>query len=125
MIAGVGVDMIEIDRIEQALARHGDRFLRRMFTPVEQAYCQSGGEQRARRLAARFAAKEAALKALGLGLRQVRWTDVEVVRDDGGAPSLNLHGRLAEIARERGVSRMHLSLSHSRDYAIAQVVAER
>lgn len=125
MIVGVGVDIIEIERIEQAITRHGDRFLRRMFTPAEQAYCQSGGEQRARRLAARFAAKEAALKALGLGLREVRWTDVEVVRAESGAPSLHLHGRLAEIARERGVTRLHLSISHSRDYAIAQVVAEQ
>ena len=123
MIAGIGVDIIEVARIAQALDRHADRFLHRMFTPQEIEYCLRGESHRTRRLAARFAAKEAALKALGLGLRSVRWTDVEVVRGELGQPSLRLHGRLAEVARELGVSQFHLSLSHCKDYAMAQVVA--
>jgi len=125
MILGTGVDLIEIERIEQALQRHGDRFLRRLFTPAEIAYATSSEVHATRRLAARFAAKEATLKAFGSGLRNVKWTDMEVQRDTLGKPTLRLSGRLAEIAAERGVTALHLSLSHSKDYAIAQVVAER
>lgn len=117
--------MIEVERIARALERQPERFLRRVFTPGEIADCQSGNENRNRRLAARFAAKEAALKALGIGLRHVKWTDVAVVKDPLGKPSLQLSGRLAEIAAEQGVTTFHLSLSHSKEYAIAQVVAVR
>ncbi len=125
MILGTGVDLIEIERIDQALRRHGERFLRRVFTPGEIAYCGTSEAHRARRLAARFAAKEAVLKAFGMGLRDVKWTDMEVLRDALGKPTLRLSGRLAEIAAEQGLTALHLSLSHSKDYAIAQVVAER
>ncbi|MFZ5818138.1 MAG: holo-ACP synthase [Bacillota bacterium] len=125
MIAGTGVDIIEVERIDQALRRHGDRFLRRVFTPGEIAYCEASDSHRCRRLAARYAAKEAALKAFGLGLREVKWTDIEVIRDDLGRPALRLAGRLAEIAAQQGIARLHLSLSHCKEYAIAQVVAER
>ncbi|MFZ5825172.1 MAG: holo-ACP synthase [Bacillota bacterium] len=125
MILGTGIDIIEVERIEQALSRHGDRLLARLFTPGEIAYSESSKTHRTRRLAARFAAKEATLKAFGLGLRDVKWTDIEVVRDDLGKPALRLTGRLAEIAAERGVAELHLSLSHCKEYAIAQVVAER
>lgn len=125
MILGTGVDLVDVERIAQAVARHGDRFLQRVFTPGEIAYCDSSAAHRASRLAARFAAKEAALKALGIGLREVKWTDMEVTRDEQGKPSLRLSGRLAEIAAHRGVTRLHLSLSHTKQYAIAQVVAEQ
>lgn len=125
MIIGTGIDIIEVERIEQALRRHPQRFLHRVFTPGEIAYCESSESHRSRRLAARFAAKEAALKAFGLGLRDVKWTDIEVTRDALGKPALQLSGRLKEIADARGVARLHLSLSHSKDYAIAQVVAEQ
>lgn len=125
MIVGVGVDIIEVHRIEDALSRHGERFLQRMFTPGEIEYCVTSREQSARRLAARFAAKEAALKALGTGLREVRWTDCEVVKNPLGRPELQLHGRLAEVARDQGVTAFHLSLSHCKEYALAQVVAVR
>ncbi|HYG60838.1 MAG TPA: holo-ACP synthase, partial [Symbiobacteriaceae bacterium] len=81
MIAGIGVDIVEVARISEALERHGDRFLRRVFTPGEIAECWPSEPQRVRRLAARFAAKEAALKAMGIGLRGVQWIDVEVVKD--------------------------------------------
>lgn len=125
MIIGIGVDIIEVERIEEALRRRPDRFVVRLFTPGEIAYCETSESHRSRRLAARFAAKEATLKAFGLGLRDVKWTDMEVVHDALGKPSLRLTGRLAEVAAERGVARLHLSLSHCKEYAIAQVVAEQ
>lgn len=125
MIAGIGVDIIEVERIAQALQRHADRFLHRVFTEGEIAECWPGEEHRFRRLAARFAAKEAALKALGLGLRGVKWTDVEVAKDSLGKPMLRLSGRLAEFAAGQGISELHVSLSHCKEYAVAQVVAVR
>lgn len=125
MIAGIGVDIIEVDRIARALERHGERFAVRLFAPGEMAECWPSEQQRCRRLAARFAAKEAALKALGIGLRGVSWLEIEVVKDDLGKPSLRLTGRLAEIAATQGITAMHLSLSHCKEYAMAQVVAER
>lgn len=125
MITGIGVDIIEVERIARALERHPERFLRRVFTPGEIADCQSGTENQHRRLAARFAAKEAALKAIGTGLRNVKWTDVSVVKDPLGKPSLQLGGRLAEIAQAQGITTFHLSLSHCKEYAMAQVVAVR
>lgn len=125
MIAGIGVDIIEVERIEQALSRHADHFLERVFTPGEIRDCWPSEQQRCRRLAARFAAKEAALKALGIGLRGVTWQDIEVVKDELGKPSLRLTGRLAEIAAAQGIAAMHLTLSHCKEYAMAQVVAER
>jgi len=124
VILGIGVDIVEVERIEQALYRRPERFLRRVFTEAEVADCWPGEPQRFRRLAARFAAKEAALKALGTGLRHGKWTDIEVVRDSLGKPVLKLHGALAEVAAARGVSQLHLSLSHCKEYAVAQVVAE-
>lgn len=125
MIVGVGVDIVEVGRIARALERQPDRFIQRMFTPQEIAYCCASEVQKHGRLAARFAAKEAALKALGLGLRGVKWTDVEVLRDPEGRPSLRLLGRLADIAREQGVTGFHVSISHTKEYALAQVVAVR
>ena len=116
-----GVDMIEIPRIRQILDRFGQRFLDRVFTPGEQEYCRG----RAPNLAARFAAKEAAMKTLGTGARAVGWKDIEVVRANSGAPSIKLHGRAEARARRLGVLEIALSLSHSREYAIAVVVARR
>jgi holo-[acyl-carrier protein] synthase len=128
VIAGIGVDIIEVERIARALERRAERFLERLFTPGEIADCTGEGADpghRARRLAARFAAKEAALKALGIGLRAVKWTDCEVVKDPLGKPLLKVHGRLAEIAAQQGVAEFHVSLSHCKEYAVAQVVAVR
>lgn len=123
MIYGIGVDIIEVARIADAVTRHGKRFLARVFTTGELAGCGEGEPSRSQRLAARFAAKEAALKALGTGLRGVTWLDVEVVKDEQGKPSLQLYGRLREIAAAAGVTTLHVSLSHCREYAMAQVVA--
>lgn len=123
MIYGIGLDIIEIDRLEAVLSRHADRFLRRVYTAGELAACERGDKHRLRRLAARFAAKEAVLKSLGTGLREVKWTDAEVINDAAGKPEIVLHGRLREIAAARGVDRIHISLTHSRDYAAAQAIA--
>lgn len=125
MIVGTGVDIIEVERMERAVRRHGDRLLRRLFTPGELAYAARSETHRMRRLAARFAAKEAALKALGTGLRGVRWVDIEVVHDDLGRPGLRLSGAVAARAAEMAIVRLHLSLSHCKEYAVAQVVVER
>jgi holo-[acyl-carrier protein] synthase len=126
VIAGIGVDIIEVARITRALGRRPERFLARLFTRGEIADCGTGqAEHSARRLAARFAAKEATLKALGIGLRAVKWTDVEVVKDPLGKPLLRVSGHLAEIAAEQGVAEFHVSLSHCKEYAVAQVVAVR
>ena len=115
----VGVDLIEIDRIAATLERFGARFLERVYTEGEIAYCRG----RAPQLAARFAAKEAAMKALGTGTRGVSWRDVEVTRTRAGEPGIVLHGRGAARARAIGVDRLAVSLSHSRAYAVASVVA--
>ncbi|MDP6548659.1 MAG: holo-ACP synthase [Dehalococcoidia bacterium] len=116
-----GVDIIEIPRVGQVLERYGQRFLDRVFTPREIAYCRG----RPPNLAARFAAKEATMKALGTGVRGVGWKDIEVVRQESGAPSIELHGRAGRRAQRLGVLEVALSLSHSREYAVAFVVVRR
>lgn len=116
-----GVDFIEIERIAGVLDRYGDRFLRRVFTPGEIAYCR----RRAPNLAARFAAKEAVMKSLGTGFRGVGWRDVEVVRAPSGAPSPRLHGRALRRAERLGITEIAISLSHSRGYAMVVAIASR
>ena len=116
----VGVDMVEIDRIAAAVERWGDRFLQRVYTPGEIAFSRG----RAERLAARFAAKEATMKALGTGRRGVGWREVEVTRLPGQAPSIQLHGRASRRAEALGLDGLAVSLSHSRAYAIASVVGK-
>ena len=116
-----GVDIIEIPRIKKTLDRYGERFLKRIFTPDEIAYCRG----RSPNLAGRFAAKEATMKALGTGVRGVGWKDVEVIRAGSGAPSVKLHGRAKARAEMLKVSELSLSISHSREFAVAFVVAQR
>jgi holo-[acyl-carrier protein] synthase len=124
MIIGVGTDLIEIARIQQSIARYGERFLERIYTAPEIEYCQMK-KNAAESFAARFAAKEAAAKALGTGIsRGVSWLEMEVTREPGGRPGLALSGRAAERARELGVAGISLSLTHSRDTALAVVVME-
>ncbi|MBM3947648.1 MAG: holo-[acyl-carrier-protein] synthase [SAR202 cluster bacterium] len=115
-----GVDIIEIGRIKAAAERYGGRFLNRIYTDGEQAYCRG----RAPQLASRFTAKEAVMKALGTGARGVRWRDIEVVRPRGRAPTIELHGTARARADQMGIQGLSLALSHSRDYAVAFVVAE-
>ena len=124
MIIGTGVDITEVPRIQQTLDRYGDRFLKRVFTAAEISYC-AGKPNAAERLAARFAAKEAGMKALGTGLRGgIAWKDVEVTRLPGQRPRLLYHGRAAEIAAALGCKQTHLSLSHTGEQAIAHVILE-
>jgi holo-[acyl-carrier protein] synthase len=124
MIVGTGVDIAEVGRIQAAVKRFGDRFLQRVFTPDEVSYCM-GKPNSAERLAARFAAKEAGMKAIGTGLRYgITWQDVEVVRMPGQRPMVQFHGKAAEFAARLGCKRTHLSLSHTREQAIAYVILE-
>jgi holo-[acyl-carrier protein] synthase len=124
MIVGTGIDIAEIPRIQQALDRFGERFLKRVFTPEEIRYCTSR-HNAAERLAARFAAKEAGMKAIGTGWRNgITWRDFEVVRPSGQRPTLRFSGRAAEIASSLGCRRTHLSLSHTSEQAIAHVILE-
>ena len=125
MIYGVGIDIVDVTRIERALERWGDRVLRRIFTNSEMAYCR-GKAKPAARFALRFAAKEAFLKALGLGLREgLSFRHKEVVNTLGGQPSLHLYGRARELCEEKGVKKSFLSLSDDGINAIAIVVLER
>src|SRR5579864_9207953 len=124
MIVGTGVDIAEVARIRSAVDRFGERFLNRVFTPAEVRYCTSKVNA-AERLAARFAAKEAGMKAIGTGLRHgVTWHDVEVVRTPGQRPQLALSGKAAEFAKSLGCKRTHLSISHTAEQAIAHVILE-
>lgn len=124
MIVGTGVDIAEVGRIRAAMERFGDRFLKRVFTAGEARYCL-GKPNAAERLAARFAAKEAGMKAIGTGLRHgITWHDVEVVRLPGQRPVLKFTGKAADFAARLGCKRTHLSLSHTADQAIAHVILE-
>lgn len=124
MIVGTGIDIAEVRRVAQALERFGERFLHRIFTPGEIRYCDSKAN-RVERYAARFAAKEAAMKALGTGWNHgVRWRDCEVVRAPGGRPTLVFHGRAGEFAAKLGVKNAALSLTHTSEQAFAQVILE-
>jgi holo-[acyl-carrier protein] synthase len=124
MIVGSGIDMVEIPRIQQSVERFGQRFLDRVFTAAEQAYCLRK-RNAAESLAARFAAKEAAAKALGTGIsRGVNWLEIEVVREPGGRPTVRFHGRAAEFASRLGVAHTALSLTHTASLSMASVVLE-
>lgn len=136
MILGVGIDIVELDRIENALGRQGEKFLKRVYTPREREECQAHDKEEPRvpvlegmivvqRLAGRFAAKEAFLKSLGTGLAKgVSWQDVAVLSGAGGAPFIRLTGRAEELAKTRGVQSVHVSVSHSDASAVAVVVLE-
>lgn len=114
-----GVDLIDIERVQDAIERHGERFLQRVYTERELALC---GEAVAS-LAVRFAAKEAVAKALGTGIGEVRWQDIEILRDEARAPLLYLHGQAQTLAKSLGLQTWSLSLSHTRTQAVAFVVA--
>ena len=125
MILGLGTDIAEVHRIQASLERYGQPFLNRIYTPGEIAYCQARKKTAAQSYAARFAAKEAAAKALGTGIsRGVTWQELEVVRNRGEAPQIRLHGRAAEIAAARGITRLTLSLTHTTPIAMAVVIAD-
>ncbi|MFZ5818369.1 MAG: holo-ACP synthase [Chloroflexota bacterium] len=114
-----GIDLLEIQRIRDALSRHGERFLERVYTPAELALCNG----RAETLAGRFAAKEAVSKALGCGIGEVGWKEIEILADEEKAPRLHLRGAAAQKAQELGLADWSVSISHSRDHAVAMAVA--
>ncbi len=119
MHLSTGVDLIEINRLREAIERHGEKFLARIYTPAEQALCAGRIES----LAARFAAKEAAAKALGCGVGEVRWLDLEILSDEKKAPRLILRGEAERRAKELGLTVWSVSLSHAASHAVALVVA--
>jgi len=125
MIVGIGIDIIEVARIREVLQRT-PRFRERVFTPAERSYCDSRDAVAVQHYAARFAAKEAMLKALQTGWRGgIGWQDVEVASRDSGAPYLILHGLVLELFNSSEATASHLSLSHTNEHAIAQVILER
>jgi holo-[acyl-carrier protein] synthase len=124
MIVGSGIDLVEIERIQQSMDRYGERFLNRIFTAAEQAYCLRKRKS-AESFAARFAAKEAGAKALGTGINfGVGWLEIEVVREPSGRPTLRFHGRAAAVAARLGAAHAALSITHTADLAMASVVLE-
>jgi len=124
MIVGTGIDLVEIERIRRSVERFGERFLKRVYTAAEQAYCLRK-KNSAESLAARFAAKEAGAKALGTGINHgVTWLEIEVVREPGGRPTIVLHGRALEFANRLGAQSAALSLTHTGTLAVASVVLE-
>jgi holo-[acyl-carrier protein] synthase len=125
VIISIGIDIIEVRRVREVLLRT-PRFTERVFTQRERDYCDSRGAVAAQHYAARFAAKEAALKALGTGWAGgVAWQDVEVSSQESGAPRLNFHGYVLKLYEQSGATAAHLSISHTTEHAIAQVVLER
>ena len=125
MIVGSGVDLCEVPRIQAAIARYGKRFTDRIFTELESAYAESKAN-RFERYAARFAAKEAGMKALGTGWRRgITWRDFEVANLPSGRPTLRFYGKASEIAKGLGVKRVALSITHTKDQALAMVILEK
>lgn len=126
MIYGIGVDLVKVDRLGRVLARYGERFLKRIFTEREIAYCQARAKQGVYQFAQRFAAKEAFSKALGVGLRKggIRWREVEVLPDSRGKPVIQVTGRAAQLCKENTIRGMHLSLTDEDNFAVAMVVLE-
>ena len=122
MLIGVGCDVIEIARVQKAIAKQS--FIERVFAPEEIAYCESRGKQAAASFAARFAAKEAVLKALGTGLRGGELTEIVITNDELGKPSVQLLGYHGQLAAKLGVKKIAISMSHSRETALAYVVME-
>lgn len=122
-IFGIGIDVVEVDRIASAIERLGDHFLSKLFTASERAYCEAQ-KKPALHYAARFAAKEAVSKALGTGIGgQAGWLDLEITRDPSGAPKLFLRGAAAEFTKQNGITDIQISLTHAREYAAANAIA--
>jgi len=123
-LIGHGIDLVETSRIAAMLERHGEQFLSRCFTDSERAYCRESERRHVERLAVRFAAKEAVLKALGTGWRDgIAWTDIEVVREPSGRPGVRVRGQAAIVAAELGVRGWQISLTHTERYAMASAIA--
>jgi holo-[acyl-carrier protein] synthase len=125
-ILGHGIDIVETVRIKHLLEAHGERFLDRCFTPAEQTYCARNAKRYLEHLAGRFAAKEAVLKVLGTGWRGgIAWTDIEILPEPSGQPKVTLSGESLRIAKELGISRWHVSISHIETHATASAIGMR
>jgi holo-[acyl-carrier protein] synthase len=126
VILGHGIDIVETSRIRQLVEEHGERFLSRVYTPAEQAYCARSPKRYFEHLAGRFAAKEAVLKVLGTGWRGgIAWTDIEVAKEISGQPKIVLTGESLRIATELGIARWHISISHIETHATASAIGEK
>lgn len=124
MIIGCGIDLIKIERIEKIIKKWGDNFTSRVFTLLEREYCEKKKCNKYQSYAGRFAAKEALLKSLGLGLRGVNWKEIEIENNELGQPIIVTSGKLKNIASAKEVSKYFISISHTKDYAVAQVILE-
>ena len=124
LIVGCGIDLVKIERIEKIIKRWGDNFIFRIFTPLEREYCEKNKGNKYQSYAGRFAAKEALLKSMGLGLRGVNWKEIEIENNELGQPIIETSGKLKNIASVKGVSKYFITISHTKDYAIAQVILE-
>ena len=124
LIVGCGIDLVKIERIEKIIKRWGNNFTSRIFTPLEGEYCEKKKVNKFQSYAGRFAAKEALLKALGLGLRGANWKEIEIKNDELGQPLIDTSGKLKNIALAKGVSKYFITISHTKEYAIAEVILE-
>jgi len=124
LIIGCGIDLVKIERMEKIIKKWGDNFIFRIFTPLEIEYCEKKKGNKFQSYAGKFAAKEALLKALGLGLREANWKEIEIKNDELGQPSIDTSGKLKNIASTKGVSKYFISISHTKEYAATQVILE-
>ena len=124
LIIGCGIDLVKIERIEKIIKKWGDNFIFRIFTSLEREYCEKKKGNKFQSYAGKFAAKEALLKALGLGLREANWKEIEIKNDELGQPIIETSGKLKNVASAKGVSKYFISISHTKEYAIAQVILE-
>jgi len=124
LIIGCGIDLVKIERIEKIIKRWGNNFNSRIFTPLERDYCEKKKDNKFQSYAGKFAAKEALLKALGLGLKEANWKEIDIKNDELGQPIIDASGKLKSIALTKGVSKYFISISHTKEYAIAQVILE-
>ena len=122
-IVAHGIDLVDCPRIEQMMQRHGDRFIKRVFTAAEQAYAEAN-KNKIEKLAGRFAAKEAVLKLMGTGWRgKIAWTDIEIINNSAGQPGITLDGEVKKIAEKLGIKHISVSITHTANFAIASAVA--
>lgn len=124
MIVGCGIDLVKVERIEKIIKRWGNSFTSRIFTSLEGEYCEKKKNNKYQSYAGKFAAKEALLKSLGLGLKGANWKEIEVRNDELGQPIIDISGKLKNIASAKGVHKYFVSISHTNEYAIAQVILE-
>jgi len=124
LIIGCGIDLVKIERIEKIIKKWGDNFIFRIFTSLEREYCEKKKGNKFQSYAGKFAAKEALLKALGLGLREANWKEIEIKNDELGQPIIDTSGKLKNITSTKGVSKYFISISHTKEYAVAQVILE-